>query len=92
MRKNPVVAAVLNFFFWGGGTMYVGKRMGFGLAMSIGGTLAQAVEIMYSPLGPYKGAPVWPGLLAGLVIMKISLAMDGHREASAFNAGASSNP
>ena len=28
MKKNPIVAAVLNFLLFGGGTVYVGKRKG----------------------------------------------------------------
>ena len=80
-KKNPIVAALLNFFLFGGGTIYVGRRVGFGLVLTVGGTAAQVAEILISP-PIYNLAPsIWPFLLGGLVVMKIALAMDGHREA-----------
>ncbi len=81
MKKNPIVAAVLNFMLFGGGTVYVGKRTGFGLALIVGGTAAQIVEIKASPLVDNSIPGSWPFLLGGLVLMKLALAMDGYREA-----------
>jgi hypothetical protein len=80
-KKNPVVAAVLNFFLFGGGTIYVGRRRGFGLAMLLGGSLAQAIEIKLSPAFDGTIPTLWPFLLGGLVLMKLALAADGYREA-----------
>ena len=82
-RKNPVLAAVLNFLLFGGGTIYVGRRPGFGLAMTIGGTLAQAIEISVSPAFGNSIPSLWPLLLGGLVLMKLALAADAWREAKA---------
>lgn len=81
MQKNPILAAVLNFFLFGGGTLYVGRRVGFGVALTVGGTAAQVAEILMSP-AVYNVAPsIWPFLLGGLVIMKLALAQDAYREA-----------
>lgn len=81
MKKNPVLAAVLNFFLFGGGTVYVGRRTGLGLALMVGGTAAQIVEIKVSPLFDNTIPALWPFLLGGLVVMKLGLAADGYREA-----------
>jgi hypothetical protein len=81
MKKNPILAAVLNFFLFGGGTVYVGKRVGVGLVMTVGGTVAQIAEILISP-PVYDLAPtIWPFLLGGLVVLKLGLAMDAYTEA-----------
>ena len=44
MPKKPLVAAVLNFFLFGGGTLYVGKRKLVGALLTVGGTIAQAAR------------------------------------------------
>ncbi len=85
MKKNPILAAVLNFLLFGGGTVYVGKRVGVGLIMTLGGTVAQVAEILISP-PVYNLAPtIWPFLLGGLVVLKLGLAMDAYREAQSVN-------
>lgn len=81
MKKNPIVAAFLNFLLFGGGTLYVGKRMGFGLVLTVGGSMAQAAEIIISPPIKNLAPSIWPLLIGGLVIMKLALAADGYREA-----------
>ena len=85
MPKNPVIAAVLNFFFFGGGTLYVGKRKLVGALITVGGTIAQAAEIYTSPPINNLIPTVWPFLIGGLVILKIGLAIDGYNEAKAAN-------
>lgn len=79
--KNPVVAAILNFFLFGAGTLYIGKRMLPGLLITVGGNIAQAIEIKLSP--PFDNAHVWPILFSGMVLLKIGLAVDGYQEAKA---------
>lgn len=85
MPKRPLVAAVLNFFLFGGGTLYVGKRKLVGVLFTVGGTIVQAAEIYTSP--PVKNLipTVWPVLIGGLVILKLGLAIDGYNEAKAAN-------
>ena len=82
-RKNPLLAAILNFLLFGAGTIYIGRRPGFGLAMTLGGTMAQAIEISVSPAFTNAIPALWPFLLGGLVLMKLALAADAWREAKA---------
>ena len=42
--KKPWLAALLNFFFWGLGTMYVGRRVGVGVLMFAASIWATYVE------------------------------------------------
>ncbi len=81
MKKNPWVAAILNFMLFGAGTLYVGKRMLIGLLIMVGGTAAQVVEITVSPIVNNSIPSLWPFLLGGLVLAKLGLAADGYRDA-----------
>ena len=72
---------MLNFLLFGGGMLYVGKRPGVGLALIVGGTACQIVEIKASPLVDNSIPATWPFLLGGLVLMKIALAIHGYNEA-----------
>lgn len=81
MNKNPWVAAILNFFLFGAGTLYIGRRMLVGLLLTVGGTAAQVVEITVSPVFRNAIPSLWPFLLGGLVVAKLGLAIDGYREA-----------
>jgi hypothetical protein len=81
LMKNPWVAAVLNFLLFGGGTLYIGRRVLVGLLITIGGTMAQVVEITVSPPVNNSIPSLWPFLFGGLVLAKIGLAIDGFREA-----------
>lgn len=81
MKKNPILAAVLNFFLFGGGTIYIGRRVGFGVVLTIGGLMAQTVEILLSPPVHNLVPSYWPFLIGGIVTMKLALAADGYREA-----------
>ena len=83
MKKNAWVAAILNFMLFGGGTVYVGRRVLTGVLLTIGGTTAQVVEITVSPAVKNAIPSLWPFLLGGLVLMKVGLAIDGFREAKA---------
>jgi hypothetical protein len=85
MSKNPYIAGVLNFFTFGGGTLYIGKRILPGVLITIGGTIVQAAEIYSSPPVMNLIPAVWPFLIGGIVILKIGLVIDGYREAVAVN-------
>ena len=81
MTKNPWVAAILNFFLFGAGTLYVGRRPALTAVMLLlGGTVVQVVEIIMSPAVHYVPS-IWPFFFAGLVTVKLALAVDGYREA-----------
>jgi hypothetical protein len=86
MKKNPWVAAVLNFLLFGGGTLYVGQRVLVGVLLTLGGTTAQVVEIMVSPLVGNSIPSLWPFLLGGLVLAKVGLAVDAYGEARSTHA------
>jgi len=83
MKKNPWVAAILNFLLFGGGTIYVGKRVLVGALLTVGGTTVQAVEITLSPAFKNAIPSLWPFLIGGIVIAKIGLSVDAYREAKA---------
>jgi hypothetical protein len=86
--KSPFLAAFLNFFFFGAGTAYVGRRVGFGLAAMLGGTAVQVCEIYVSPPVTNAIPSVWPFFFGGLVLLKIALAVDGWNEAKLATAAA----
>lgn len=90
--KNPALAAILNFFFFGAGTLYVGRRPAVGLLATIGGTIAQIAEISVSPAGSNAIPSVWPFLLAGLIVLKLGLALDAWAEARAASGRAALAP
>jgi len=78
--KNPWVAAVLSFLFFGAGSLYVGRRQTAPWALvTFGGTVVQVLEIKESP--PFDNWPLWPWFFAGLVLLKVGLALDGYRHA-----------
>jgi hypothetical protein len=80
--KKPWLAAILNFFLFGAGTLYIGKRPALPWALAtIGGTIVQVLEIKESP--PFDNWGYWPVFFGGLVLLKIGLAIDAFREASA---------
>jgi hypothetical protein len=81
MKKNAIAAAVLNFFLFGAGTVYVGRRVTMGILLTVGGTIAQIAEIYLSPAVTNAVPTVWPFLLGGLIVLKIGLAFDGWQEA-----------
>jgi len=84
MKKNPWVAAILNFMLFGGGTIYNGQRFLVGLLLTVGGTAAQVVEITVSPAVRNSIPSLWPFLIGGLVLVKVGMAIDGYREARAL--------
>ena len=83
--KNPIVAAVLNFLTFGGGTIYVGRRPLVGALLCVG-CLAQGAEIYVSPPVTNQIPTVWPYMITGFIVLKIGLALDAYREAQEVNA------
>jgi hypothetical protein len=81
MKKNPWVAAVLNFLLCGGGYLYLGRRMLPAVLLTVGGTTVQVLEISQSPIFRQPMWNLWPIFLGGLVVAKVGLAIDAYREA-----------
>ena len=79
MKKNPWVAAILNLLFFGAGYIYNGKRpmLGYGLVLGWIGVRAGEIPIYLTHLVFDK----WLVLFCGIVVMQISFAIDGYKEA-----------
>jgi hypothetical protein len=77
------VAAILNFFLLGAGTLYVGRRIPMGIALTLGGLLIRFVEVKVAPLTTGVVSAQWVYLVSGLGLMQVGMAIDGHREAKA---------
>ncbi|MFT3706921.1 MAG: hypothetical protein QM817_04560 [Archangium sp.] len=85
--KKPWLAAALNFFFMGPGTLYVGRRKALGLVLTLG-----AIALTYVEFGVQVQAPaLYPIMFATVFVMNVFFAIDGFHEARAVNA-ASSTP
>jgi hypothetical protein len=82
--KNPWLIAILNFFFYGLGTLILGKRRAVGALLLLGNLSLRYADIVLSPLGSAsKAAPeLWPFIVGGMAVVGIGCAVDGHREAS----------
>jgi len=77
MKKNPWIAAVLNFFFMGLGTLYIGRRKLTGLGLTLG-----AIALTYVELQLQTAAPVlYPIMFAAVFVANTVLAIDGYNEA-----------
>jgi len=75
--QNPWIAAVLNFFTLGVGTLYNGKRMVYGTLMTIGAILAAYVEFSLNDAAP----ELYPYAFASFFVLAVAMAWDGYREA-----------
>ena len=77
MKKNPWIAAVLNFFFMGLGTLYIGRRKLTGLGLTLG-----AIALTYVELQLQSAAPsLYPIMFAAVFVANTVLAIDGYNEA-----------
>ena len=75
--KNPWIAAVLNFFFMGLGTLYVGRRKALGAALTMG-----AIALTYVEMNLKAGSPgLYPIMFGAVFLMNAFLAYDGYTEA-----------
>jgi hypothetical protein len=78
MKRNPWVAAVLNFFFMGLGTLYIGRRKLTGLGLTLG-----AIALTYVELQLRSAAPaLYPIMFAAVFVANTMLAIDGYNEAN----------
>jgi hypothetical protein len=75
--KNPIVAAVLNFFFMGPGTLYIGKRKALGAALTAGAIGLTYVELQLQDTNKL----LWGIMFASVFLMNTFFAIDGYREA-----------
>jgi hypothetical protein len=79
--KNPWIAAVLNFFFMGLGTLYVGRRKALGAALTVG-----AIALTYVEMNLKAGSPgLYPIMFGAVFLMNAFFAYDGYNEAQAIS-------
>jgi hypothetical protein len=79
--KRPWLAAGLNFFFMGPGTLYVGQRKALGAVLTIG-----AIALTYVELTIQTELPrLYPVMFGTVFLMNTFFALDGWREAKALN-------
>jgi hypothetical protein len=75
--KKPWLAAALNFFFMGPGTLYVGKRKALGAALTVSAIALTYVELQLQDSNPILHHVMFVAVL----FMNTFLALDGYREA-----------
>jgi hypothetical protein len=81
--KQPWLAALLNFFFMGLGTLYNGRRMPLGGALTVG-----ALALTYVEMNLKTAAPdLYPVMFGAVFLNNTFLAYDGFTEAKAINEG-----
>jgi hypothetical protein len=81
--RNPWLVAILNYFFWGLGTLLLGKRRAVGALLLLGNVSLRYADVSLSPVGSLsKAAPqLWPFVVGGMFIASVGCAIDGYREA-----------
>lgn len=79
--KKPWLAALLNFFLMGPGTLYVGRRKALGLALTVGAIALSWVEMQVKTAAP----ALYPVFFATVFFMNVFFALDGYREARDAN-------
>lgn len=79
--KNPWIAAVLNFFFMGPGTLYNGRRKVFGIGLTIGALILTWLEFQVKVAAP----DLYPVMFGTVFFLNIFFALDGFMEAKTIN-------
>lgn len=79
--KNPWIAAILNFFLMGAGTLYNGKRKAVGIALTVGALLLTYVELNLQSAAP----GLYPIMFGAVFVINTLLAYDGYTEAKGLN-------
>lgn len=82
IMKNPWIAAILNFFLMGPGTVYNGRRKAVGAALTVGAILLTYVELQLNTAAP----ALFPIMFGTVFLINSFLAIDGYNEAKAINA------
>ena len=75
--KKPWLAALLNFFFMGPGTLYVGRRKALGGALTVAALALTYVELQLQDANPLLHHVMFGAVL----LMNTFLAIDGYLEA-----------
>jgi len=83
MAKSPALAAVLNFFIWGLGYLYLGRKKTFGVLLVLG-LLIALLAIGLSPPPPSNIVSDL-FLMVAVIIIDIAFALDAYRMAKGTN-------
>ncbi|MFH2103359.1 MAG: hypothetical protein ABIJ39_08405 [Chloroflexota bacterium] len=81
--KKPWLAAILNFFFMGPGTLYNGRRKVVGVVLTLGALVLTYVEFNLKAAAP----DLYPLMFVAVFMVNTVLAYDGFMEAKAINEG-----
>lgn len=88
--KKPWLAALLNFFFMGPGTLYNGRRSLLGIGWTLAAILLTVVEqapVFGGGINLQATSPTAFGLMfVAVFLANTCFAIDGYREAKAINA------
>ncbi|HEY8208643.1 MAG TPA: hypothetical protein VIG99_14225 [Myxococcaceae bacterium] len=81
--KRPWLAALLNFFFMGLGTLYTGRRRLLGASLTVGAVALTYVELQLKIAAP----TLYPVMFGTVFLMNTFFAIDGYQEARALGKG-----
>ncbi|MBI2415536.1 MAG: hypothetical protein HYV33_02620 [Candidatus Kerfeldbacteria bacterium] len=79
--KKPWLAGLLNFFFMGLGTLYLGKRKPFGLVLTLGSFALTYVELSLKAVD----INLYWIMFATVFVMNVLFTLDALREAKEIN-------
>ena len=77
MKKNPWIAAILNFFFMGAGYIYNMKRTALGIGFTAAAMALTYVELQLQTTNP----ALYKVMFAAVFLANICFAIDGYKEA-----------
>ena len=80
-KKQPWLAAILNFFLLGLGTVYNGKRVLTGILVTLGAIGATYFELQVKTAAP----ELYNYMFASVFLIAIGMAVDGWKEAKMMN-------
>lgn len=79
-KKNPWIAAILNFFFMGPGYVYNGKRVMLGIGFTLAAVVLTYVELQVKHLD----STLYWLMFGSVFLMNTCFAIDGFREAKSI--------
>jgi len=84
MKKNPLLAAILNILIVGLGYIYTGKRILFGILL-LSAECSAILWLIFNPDLAASNIMLHPLNIASTFIFLLALAIDGYRDAQAEN-------
>lgn len=80
-QKNPIITAILNFFFMGLGYIYQGRKALLGVGFTIGAIALTYVELSIQEID----MTLYGIMFAAVLIVNTCFAIDGYRMTKADN-------